>query len=205
MQAVASMIKSLEIPDEEEEKPRVIAFMCENDAYPALDMAGINGLSYSADVRLIPVRCLGSMNAVWVGDALASGFDGVILIGAQDGPIVRTDAAGDPPLGLAERHRPPTLDRHPPEPIPLEPPDLGAVGTHLDICDRDQALHARIVQAAGEHGLVLVGRRRVVVAQDVTDHLLDGARLRRRVPDRGRHVETAHAVGRGDHRNRAAP
>ena len=37
---IASMIKAIEVPDEDEEKPRVLVLVCENDAYPALDMAG---------------------------------------------------------------------------------------------------------------------------------------------------------------------
>jgi quinone-modifying oxidoreductase subunit QmoB len=39
---LASMIKAVEIPEGDEEKPRILALVCENDAYPALDMAGIN-------------------------------------------------------------------------------------------------------------------------------------------------------------------
>jgi quinone-modifying oxidoreductase subunit QmoB len=82
---VSQMIKSIHIPDEFEEKPRILAFICENDALPTVDMAGIMRLQYNAMVRIIPLRCLGSMNSVWVGDALASGFDGVLLIGCKKG------------------------------------------------------------------------------------------------------------------------
>jgi quinone-modifying oxidoreductase subunit QmoB len=82
---VSQMIKSISMPDEFEEKPRLLAFVCENDAMPSVDMAGMMRLQYNAMVRIIPLRCLGSMNAVWVGDALASGFDGVLLIGCKKG------------------------------------------------------------------------------------------------------------------------
>jgi quinone-modifying oxidoreductase subunit QmoB len=82
---VSRMIKSISMPDEFEEKPRILAFVCENDALPSIDMAGMMRLQYNAMVRIIPLRCLGSMNAVWVGDALASGFDGVLLIGCKKG------------------------------------------------------------------------------------------------------------------------
>ena len=37
---IASMVKAIEVPDEFEEKPRILVLACENDAYPALDMAG---------------------------------------------------------------------------------------------------------------------------------------------------------------------
>lgn len=82
---IASMIKAVEVPDEDEEKPRVLILACENDAYPALDMAGQRGLHYSPHVRVIPVRCIGSVNIVWVNEALSSGFDGIMLFGCKYG------------------------------------------------------------------------------------------------------------------------
>jgi quinone-modifying oxidoreductase subunit QmoB len=82
---VSQMIKAISMPDEFEEKPRLLAFVCENDAMPSVDMVGMMRLQYNAMVRIIPIRCLGSMNSVWVGDALASGFDGVMLIGCKKG------------------------------------------------------------------------------------------------------------------------
>ncbi|MGK7345868.1 MAG: hydrogenase iron-sulfur subunit [Candidatus Nitrospinota bacterium M3_3B_026] len=82
---IAQMIKSIEIPDEFSGKLRVIAFVCENDAMPAFDMAGINRLKYDASVRIIPLRCLGSTNLVWIADALSSGVDGIILLGCKHG------------------------------------------------------------------------------------------------------------------------
>ena len=59
--------------------------MCENDAYPALDMAGMNRVTYDPNVRVIPLRCLGSMNIVWIADALSRGIDGVMLMGCKYG------------------------------------------------------------------------------------------------------------------------
>ena len=76
--SVGSMLKSIEVPSEDDydEPPlRILALVCENDAYPALDIAGSNRLSWSADVRFIPVRCLGSVNVVWIKDALAKGIE----------------------------------------------------------------------------------------------------------------------------------
>ena len=45
----------------------------------------MNRLSYSADVRFIPVRCLGSVNVIWIKDALSQGMDGVFLMGCKHG------------------------------------------------------------------------------------------------------------------------
>ncbi len=82
---IASMIKAIEVPDEDEEKPRVLILACENDAYPAFDIAGQKGLTYSPFVRIIPVRCLGSVNVIWINEAFAKGFDGVMLFGCKYG------------------------------------------------------------------------------------------------------------------------
>jgi quinone-modifying oxidoreductase subunit QmoB len=82
---ISSMLKAIEVPEPDEEKPRVVAFLCENDAYPALDMAGINRISYNPWIRVIPVRCLGSVNIVWIADALSKGIDGILMIGCKRG------------------------------------------------------------------------------------------------------------------------
>ncbi|HYA36871.1 MAG TPA: FAD-dependent oxidoreductase [Candidatus Methylomirabilis sp.] len=82
---VGSQIKGVDMPDQFSEKPRILVLACENDAYPALDMAAMNHIQYSAFTRVIPVRCLGSINTIWVTDALNSGYDGVVLMGCQKG------------------------------------------------------------------------------------------------------------------------
>jgi quinone-modifying oxidoreductase subunit QmoB len=83
--SVSAMIKAVEIPDEFEEKPRILAFVCENDAYPAMDMAALKGLKWSPWIRIIPVRCIGSINKVWISDALSCGYDGILQIGCKPG------------------------------------------------------------------------------------------------------------------------
>ncbi|NOZ46204.1 MAG: hydrogenase iron-sulfur subunit [Chlorobi bacterium] len=83
--SVSAMIKSVNIPDEFEEKPRILAFVCENDAYPALDTAAAKRLKISPFVRIIPVRCIGSINKVWISDALSKGYDGILQIGCKPG------------------------------------------------------------------------------------------------------------------------
>jgi quinone-modifying oxidoreductase subunit QmoB len=83
--SVGSQIKAIDMPDEFSEKPRILLLACENDAYPALDMAGMQRKTYSAFVRVIPVRCLGSVNTIWITDALNGGWDGVMLMGCKKG------------------------------------------------------------------------------------------------------------------------
>lgn len=82
---IGSMVKAIEVPEDDADRLRIVAFVCENDAYPALDMSGMrrNGISHM--VRVLPVRCLGSVNMAWIRDALSAGMDGVILLGCAYG------------------------------------------------------------------------------------------------------------------------
>jgi quinone-modifying oxidoreductase subunit QmoB len=87
---IGSMLKNVDVPElEDEDDPaapfRIIGLVCENDAYPALDAAGLHKLRLNPYVRFIPLRCLGSFNMVWVSDALSRGIDGIILLGCKSG------------------------------------------------------------------------------------------------------------------------
>jgi quinone-modifying oxidoreductase subunit QmoB len=79
---IGSIIKSLDVPEEEF---RIICLVCENDAYPALDTAGLNHKAIDPSVRFIPMRCLGGMNLVWIADAFSKGVDGFLLLGCKFG------------------------------------------------------------------------------------------------------------------------
>ncbi|MHC4409057.1 MAG: hydrogenase iron-sulfur subunit [Planctomycetota bacterium] len=82
---VVEMIKAVHVPEADEEKPRVLVLACENDAVPALERAAFHGRHYSPFVRILPVPCLGSCNAVWIKTAISAGFDGVLLLGCRSG------------------------------------------------------------------------------------------------------------------------
>ncbi len=82
---IGAMIKAIEVPEEDEEKPRILILACENDAYPALDMVGWRRGKYNPFVRIIPLRCLGSINLIWIADSLSKGIDGILLLGCVRG------------------------------------------------------------------------------------------------------------------------
>ncbi|MCK9240403.1 hydrogenase iron-sulfur subunit [Desulfocurvus sp.] len=83
---IGSAIKAIKVPDNmETDGPRILILACENDAYPALDMAAMRGKSWSPYARILPVRCLGSVNAIWVADAMSKGVDGVMMLGCKYG------------------------------------------------------------------------------------------------------------------------
>ncbi len=77
------MMTSFEMPDEFEEKPRILIFACENDALPVFDMAALERLKINTNVRIMPMRCLGGLNLVYINDALSSGYDGIMLMGCS--------------------------------------------------------------------------------------------------------------------------
>jgi quinone-modifying oxidoreductase subunit QmoB len=85
---IGSMVKAIGVPttDDYDEPPlRILVLCCENDAYPALDMAGLHRCTYSPNIRIIPVRCLGSVNVIWIKEALSKGMDGAFLLGCKHG------------------------------------------------------------------------------------------------------------------------
>jgi quinone-modifying oxidoreductase, subunit QmoB len=79
---ISSVLKSIEVPDE---GTFILGFVCENDAYPALDMVGLNRIGLNTNIRFIPLRCLGGLNLVWIADALSRGVDGILLLGCKFG------------------------------------------------------------------------------------------------------------------------
>ncbi|MEN8176214.1 MAG: hydrogenase iron-sulfur subunit, partial [Pseudomonadota bacterium] len=83
VETVGAQIKNCYIPDEFEERPRILVLACENDAYPALDQAAMSGQEISPWARVIPVRCLGSVSLSWVTDSMNNGYDGIILMGCR--------------------------------------------------------------------------------------------------------------------------
>ena len=83
--STSARIKAIDMPDEFDERPRVLAFVCENDALPALLAAVREKRRLSPWLRIIPVRCLGSVNQVWISDALSKGYDGILQIGCKPG------------------------------------------------------------------------------------------------------------------------
>ncbi len=82
---LSEMIKNIEVPDEDDEKPRIVAFICENDAMPALEQLAMERKKISPYIRFIPLRCLGGNNLVFVSDALSVGIDGMMYLGCKYG------------------------------------------------------------------------------------------------------------------------
>ncbi len=65
------------------DKPKLTVFACENSAYPAATAAGLNGLKYAADIRLIRVPCAGKVDSRQILRALEHGAQKVLIIGCH--------------------------------------------------------------------------------------------------------------------------
>lgn len=81
---IGTMLKNVSVPSDDDD-PRLIVLVCENDAYPAIDAAAKAGIKIDKAVRFVQLRCLGSTNLVWVADALSRGVDGMLLMGCKYG------------------------------------------------------------------------------------------------------------------------
>lgn len=85
VEMISNMVKATEMPEQGYELYRLMAFVCENDALPALDMAAYQRKSTPVAFRIIPVRCLGSVNVAFVKDSMSKGYDGILLLGCKYG------------------------------------------------------------------------------------------------------------------------
>ncbi len=148
VEILSSMIKAIEVPDEFDEKPRILAFICENDSYPALDLAGINRLQYSPHVRVIPVRCIGSVNNVFIADALSKGIDGILLIGCKHGDDYQCHfIKGSELIGRREELLQETLGR-----LMLEPERVQAIQLEINEYERLATIFSDYVEEIEEMG-----------------------------------------------------
>ena len=47
---------------------------------PSAGKKTCRGRKWSPYVRIVPVRCLGSVNTIWIADAMSKGTDGCLLL-----------------------------------------------------------------------------------------------------------------------------
>lgn len=66
-------------------KPLILAFLCENSAYRAIDVACMRKISYLESIRVIKVPCSGRISSTHILQAFSNGADGVIIFGCLKG------------------------------------------------------------------------------------------------------------------------
>ena len=66
-------------------EPKILAFCCNWCSYAGADLAGVSRLQMPPNLRVIRVMCSGRVSPEWVIKALASGMDGVMVLGCHIG------------------------------------------------------------------------------------------------------------------------
>ena len=69
----------------ENNDPKIIAFLCNWCSYAGADLAGTSRLQYPPNIRVIRVPCSGRINPVYIIKALMEGADGVMVSGCHPG------------------------------------------------------------------------------------------------------------------------
>ncbi len=77
-------------------EPKVIVFSCNWKAYNGAEMAGLQGISYPPNVRLIRLQCLGRLHSGLILKAFELGAAGVLMLGCPPGECEhRSEGAED--------------------------------------------------------------------------------------------------------------
>jgi len=72
---------SVELNQDKNWEPKIMAFCCNWCSYAGADLAGLNRLQQPANVRIIRVPCSGRVNPQYVLRAFQRGIDGVLVSG----------------------------------------------------------------------------------------------------------------------------
>jgi heterodisulfide reductase subunit A len=63
--------------------PKILAFCCDECGYATVDLAGMGGVKYPANVLPIRVPCMGWVSLYQIFKALEYGADGILLVGCK--------------------------------------------------------------------------------------------------------------------------
>jgi heterodisulfide reductase subunit A-like polyferredoxin/coenzyme F420-reducing hydrogenase delta subunit len=65
--------------------PKILVLSCESCGYTAVDNAGVRRYEYNPGALVVPVPCIGCIDAHLITSSLQDGFDGVLLVGGYEG------------------------------------------------------------------------------------------------------------------------
>lgn len=68
-------------------EPRIVGFLCKWCSYTCADLAGVSGIQYPPNLRVVRVMCSGQIDPAIVLSVLAWGADGVMVIGCKIGGV----------------------------------------------------------------------------------------------------------------------
>ena len=73
----------MQIEENKEFRPKIVAFCCNWCSNAGADLAGTNRLNYPADIKIIRVPCSCRVNPMFILRAFQRGADGVIMCGCH--------------------------------------------------------------------------------------------------------------------------
>jgi len=77
------LMENLQQNSTEEQKIRIIGFLCNWCSYGGADTAGVCRFKQPTDLRIIRIPCTGRMDPMFVVKALINGADGVLVSGCH--------------------------------------------------------------------------------------------------------------------------
>jgi heterodisulfide reductase subunit A len=80
---IYSQIKAAYSVPIDQEKPKVLAFLCNWCGYAAADLAGVSRIQYASNTRTIRLLCSGRVHSKFVYDAFLNGMDAVLIVGCH--------------------------------------------------------------------------------------------------------------------------
>ncbi len=78
-------LRIVEKIEDQEWRPKIVAFLCNWCSYAGADLAGVSRMQYAPDIRVIRVPCSGRINPMYIISALHRGADGVLVSGCHPG------------------------------------------------------------------------------------------------------------------------
>ena len=84
----------MQVNDNKDFQPLIVAFCCNWCSYAGADLAGNNRLNYPADVKIIRVPCSCRVNPMFILRAFQRGADGVISLIVTDNTINAVGSQG---------------------------------------------------------------------------------------------------------------
>jgi F420-non-reducing hydrogenase iron-sulfur subunit len=66
-------------------EPRIVGFLCNWCSYAGADLAGVSRTQYPTNLKAIRVMCSGSVDPIYILEALLRGADGVLVAGCHPG------------------------------------------------------------------------------------------------------------------------
>jgi coenzyme F420-reducing hydrogenase delta subunit len=65
--------------------PEITVFTCIYCGYTAVDMAGVTGIQYPANIKVVKLPCTGKLDLLYILKAFEQGADGVMVVACQKG------------------------------------------------------------------------------------------------------------------------